>query len=583
MTADRTESAHAGHESFIWRGHDAGDETTRPDRSGCPLRRVARGHGRRRLRRAGPSLLAQADPGERGRPLLSADPASVRLPLRALAAADRQARGHVQAQELRRPVHVPGRARPAGNGVRPPGLVPPDPADGREQGLLRRLGRRVDRLALRHLTEDAHRLSAQRPLERPVARRRPRTRRSVRQALRPLRRVGLRTPQKGVSSHRSRGTFASRRTPMARARATTILSLALALLALGSSAGAGGSSAATTATSLGPNVIVFDPSMPVGADPGDPRRDPRAAGRRRDGHRTATRSCSSRASTARPRSRCRSRSATTPRSPASAPRRPTSTINGKIEVYNRCLDDGGTSNCLALVNFWRTLSNLTLNINALGQDGCRASANFWAVSQAVSMRRLNITGGNLSLMDYCTAGPQFASGGFIADSKLPFVDQRLAAAVADPQQPRSGAGRTRVWNQVFAGVEGAPSDADVPEPAVHHARDDAGEPGEAVPVRRRAGRLQGPRAVGAAPTRSGTPGATAMTAGRTIPLGDFFVAKPSRLGAGRSTASSRAARTCCSPRASTTSGSSIEVKRAGHGRARHRPRDAHRRRTARSR
>src|SRR6187455_1036640 len=76
------------------------------------------------------------------------------------------------------------------------------------------------------------------------------------------------------------------------------------------------------------------------------------------------------------------------------------TINGKIEVYNRCLDNGGTSNCLALVNFWRTLSNLTININSLGQDGCRASANFWAVSQAVSMRRFNISGANLSLMDY---------------------------------------------------------------------------------------------------------------------------------------------------------------------------------------
>ncbi len=63
------------------------------------------------------------------------------------------------------------------------------------------------------------------------------------------------------------------------------------------------------------------------------------------------------------------------------------TINGKIEVYNRCLGTGGTSNCVALVNFWRTLSNLTLNINSLNQDGCRASANFWAVSQAVSMRR----------------------------------------------------------------------------------------------------------------------------------------------------------------------------------------------------
>ena len=87
---------------------------------------------------------------------------------------------------------------------------------------------------------------------------------------------------------------------MARARATTILSLALALLALGSGAGAGGSSAATTATSLGPNVIVFDPSMPVGADPGDRRRDPRRSRSTTRWAPTATRSCSSRAPTAPP-------------------------------------------------------------------------------------------------------------------------------------------------------------------------------------------------------------------------------------------------------------------------------------------
>src|SRR4030095_10426674 len=76
-------------------------------------------------------------------------------------------------------------------------------------------------------------------------------------------------------------------------------------------------------------------------------------------------------------------------------------INGKVEVYNRCLADGGTSNCLALVNFWRTLANLSLNVNGAGQDGCRAGANFWAVSQAVSLRRLNVSG-NFTLMDYCT-------------------------------------------------------------------------------------------------------------------------------------------------------------------------------------
>jgi hypothetical protein len=59
-------------------------------------------------------------------------------------------------------------------------------------------------------------------------------------------------------------------------------------------------------------------------------------------------------------------------------------VNDKVEVYNRCLADGGTSNCLALVNFWRILSNLPLAIDAAGQDSYRASANFWAVSRAAT-------------------------------------------------------------------------------------------------------------------------------------------------------------------------------------------------------
>src|SRR5215213_1257088 len=139
------------------------------------------------------------------------------------------------------------------------------------------------------------------------------------------------------------------------------------------------------------------------------------------------------------------------------------TINGKIEVYNRCLDNGGTSNCHALVNFWRTLSNLSLNINGAGQDGCRASANFLAVSQASSMRRVRISGGNLSLMDYCTAGPQYASGGFIADSNLPFVINGSQQQWLTRNSRLSG-WSNGVWNQVFAGVVGAPSDAAFPSP-----------------------------------------------------------------------------------------------------------------------
>jgi hypothetical protein len=201
------------------------------------------------------------------------------------------------------------------------------------------------------------------------------------------------------------------------------------------------------------------------------------------------------------------------------------TINGKVEVYNRCLADGGTSNCLALVNFWRTLSNLTININAAGQDGCRASANFWAVSQAVSMRRLNIGGANVSLMDYCTAGPQFASGGFIADSNLPFVINGSQQQWLTRNSTVAG-WSNGVWNQVFAGVEGAPSEAGFPDPPYTTL--------DTTPVSREKPYLfmdaAGSFFVQVPSAQTGTRGITwrnGMTAGRTLPLSDFFVARPS--------------------------------------------------------
>lgn len=140
-------------------------------------------------------------------------------------------------------------------------------------------------------------------------------------------------------------------------------------------------------------------------------------------------------------------------------------INGKIESFNRCYfpngdvapGPGGDASCFALNNFWRTVSNLTLTVNGLGQDGCTASANFWAVSQAVSWRRVDVKGGNLSLMDYCS-GPSFASGGYLADSKAGVIingsQQQWYA-----RNSEVGTWTNAVWNQVFSGVVGAPSDA----------------------------------------------------------------------------------------------------------------------------
>ncbi|GIF07407.1 adenylyl cyclase [Actinoplanes siamensis] len=196
-------------------------------------------------------------------------------------------------------------------------------------------------------------------------------------------------------------------------------------------------------------------------------------------------------------------------------------INGKVEVYNRCLENGGTGNCLALVNFWRTVGNLTVNINGTGQDGCRSTANFWAVSQAVSLRRVQFANGGLSLMDYCTAGPQYASGGFIADSKLPATtngsQQQWLTRNSEVASWSNG-----VWNQVFSGVVGAPDDSAFPNPPYTTL--------DKTPVSREKPYVfvdaNGKWQVRVPAAQRDTAGVTWGSAGRNVPLSDFYVAKP---------------------------------------------------------
>jgi len=126
-------------------------------------------------------------------------------------------------------------------------------------------------------------------------------------------------------------------------------------------------------------------------------------------------------------------------------------INGSIDVYNQCF---GASNCIALDNFWRSLSNLTINVTN-PNAGCY-KGEFWAVSQAAPMRSVNISG-TTTLMDYCT-NPSFASGGFIADSQ--FSGGTVINGSQQQFMIRNSVldGWTNgVWNQVFSGVVGAPA------------------------------------------------------------------------------------------------------------------------------
>ena len=198
-------------------------------------------------------------------------------------------------------------------------------------------------------------------------------------------------------------------------------------------------------------------------------------------------------------------------------------INGSIDVYNQCL----ASNCIALVNFWRSLSNLTINVTT-PNFGCY-TGEFWAVSQAAPMRRVHVNG-LTTLMDYCT-GPSFASGGFIADSEF---DGSTVINGSQQQwlvrNSKLDGWTNGVWNQVFSGVVGAPTQC-FPVQA------SCGGPYTTVatsPVTREAPYLytdsDGHYKVfvpGVQRNSVGTTWASGATPGSSIPIKRFFIAQPS--------------------------------------------------------
>jgi hypothetical protein len=193
-------------------------------------------------------------------------------------------------------------------------------------------------------------------------------------------------------------------------------------------------------------------------------------------------------------------------------------INGSIDVYNQCTD----GSCVASNNFWRSVSNLTINVSNSGL-GCYAG-EFWAVSQAAPLRRVLING-NTTLFDYCTS-PSYASGGFIADSQ--FTGGTVINGSQQQWITRNSIldGWTNgVWNQVFSGVTGAPAQcfpcgnpyttlatSPITREAPYLYVDSNGHYNVFVP--------------GVQRNTSGTTWATGATPGSSIPIQRFFIAQP---------------------------------------------------------
>jgi hypothetical protein len=210
-------------------------------------------------------------------------------------------------------------------------------------------------------------------------------------------------------------------------------------------------------------------------------------------------------------------------------------INGAINVFNQCA--GGS--CNGLNNFWRSLSNLTLNVHLPSSPpayapysgdtfgaGCDNSAEMWAVSQAAPMRRV-IMNGSVVLQDYC-ANNAFVSGGYFADDEFnggivgSFGQQQFFTRNSNVDNWTNG-----VWNQVFLGDNGAPATdfgpgtngyTTLPTPPVsaeapYLYTDSSGNLAVFVPAVRR--------------NSVGPDYANGPAAGTSIPISDFFVADPS--------------------------------------------------------
>jgi hypothetical protein len=293
--------------------------------------------------------------------------------------------------------------------------------------------------------------------------------------------------------------------------------VALVLMALAFS---GGAAAATP--DLGPNMIVFDPSMPTSqiratVDAIAAQQVPNEFGTQRYALLFKPGTYGSSADPLNFQVGYYTSVAGLGRSPGDV------VINGSVYARNQCAG----SFCTALTNFWRSLSNLTINVETPG-FGCY-SGEFWPVSQASPMRRVDVNG-FATLMDYCT-GPSFASGGFIADSRF-----RGSTIVNGSQQQwlvrnSSLDGWTNgVWNQVFSGVVGAPGQCFPAQPSCggpyttlatssvtreppYLYVDSAGNESVFVPS--------------AQTNTSGTTWASGPTPGTSIPIDNFYVARPS--------------------------------------------------------
>ena len=181
-------------------------------------------------------------------------------------------------------------------------------------------------------------------------------------------------------------------------------------------------------------------------------------------------------------------------------------INGSVTV------DAGWFGGNATQNFWRSAENLSITPSG-GSDR-------WAVAQAAPFRRVHVRGD----LNLAPTGYGWASGGYIADSKIDGTVQPYSQQQWLTRDSQIGGWLNGVWNMVFSGVVGAPAqtfpnppytvldNSPVTREKPYLYVDGAGNYNVLVPSLRTNSR--------------GTTWANGSTPGTSIPLSQFYVAHP---------------------------------------------------------
>ncbi len=122
-------------------------------------------------------------------------------------------------------------------------------------------------------------------------------------------------------------------------------------------------------------------------------------------------------------------------------------INGSLTA-NRTDASGNVT-----TNFWRSVGNMRVNVNATTTNSGSPTELDWGVSQGAAFRRMDING-NMKL-----ANPScgYASGGFTADTRVSGQINSCSQQQWYTRDSTIGSWVGGVWNMVFSGVAGAPA------------------------------------------------------------------------------------------------------------------------------